>query len=115
MADLILTGPKIDVLRESIWHAMQRSDIPDTDRQHMHDLYEQLTGDMLLANRFEDTTDELRFCLRVAERHAQRAYELLFRRDAPKRSMWFRMLTGRAQSILMSLYVQEVNRKQERV
>lgn len=62
-------------------------------------------------DEFKDTEYALQHHLRRAERHAQSAYTLLFREDGPKRSLWYRMLVGRAQSILMSLYVQEVNRK----
>lgn len=63
------------------------------------------------VDEFKDTTDELRFHLVRAEYHARKAHDLLFTAEGPKRSMWFRMLAGRAQSILMGLFVQEVNRK----
>lgn len=60
---------------------------------------------------FKDTTEELRFHLVRAEHHSRRVHDLLFKPEGPKRSMWYRMLAGRAQSILIGLYVQEVNRK----
>lgn len=65
----------------------------------------------VIVDEFKDTTEELHYHLIRAEHHARAAHDLLYRRDAPKRSMWFRMLVGRAQSILIGLYVQEVNRK----
>jgi hypothetical protein len=59
---------------------------------------------------FKNTTDELHFHLVRAEYHAQRAYELLFKPEGPKRSLWFRMLVGRAQSILMSCWTTELRK-----
>src|SRR4051794_31273234 len=56
---------------------------------------------------FKDTDEELKFHLVRAENHARAAHDLLFKPEGPKRSMWFRMLAGRAQSILIGLYVQE--------
>lgn len=66
---------------------------------------------IISLDEFKDTTDELRYHLVRAEYHARKAHDLLFEARGPKRSMWFRMLVGRAQSILISLWVQEVNRK----
>lgn len=60
---------------------------------------------------FKDTTDELHFNLHRAEQHARQAHDLLYLEEGPKRSIWFKMAVGRAQSILMSLYVQELRRK----
>lgn len=58
-------------------------------------------------------TEELHFNLVRAELHARQAYDLMYTPDAPKRSLWFRLLLGRAQSILMSLWVQENRSKRE--
>lgn len=60
---------------------------------------------------FKDSTAELHFNLVRAEQHARQAHDVLYREDAPKRSVWFKMAAGRAQSILLSLYVQEMRRK----
>lgn len=59
---------------------------------------------------FKNATDELQFHLVQAEHHARQAHDLLYEPRGPKRSIWFKMATGRAQSILMSLYVQERRR-----
>lgn len=66
---------------------------------------------IISVDEFKDATDELRYHLVRAEYHARKAHDLLFKPEGPKRSMWFRMLAGRAQSILIGLWVQEVNRK----
>lgn len=65
----------------------------------------------VIMDEFENSTDELHYHLARAEHHARAAHDLLFKPEGPKRSMWFRMLTGRAQSILIGLYVQELSRK----
>lgn len=57
-----------------------------------------------------DPTALLQFNLVRAELHARQAHDLLYERKGPKRSIWFKMAVGRAQSILMSLYVQERRR-----
>lgn len=58
---------------------------------------------------FKDATDELHYNLVRAERHSTQAMDVLYRLKNPaKRSVWFRMALGRAQSILMSLYVRDV-------
>lgn len=49
--------------------------------------------------------------LNLAHIHAQKAFDALYKKGGPKRSFIFRSLLGRAQSILISLYVQEVSRK----
>lgn len=58
--------------------------------------------------------DEFLEDLNLAHIHAQKAYDALFKRNGPKRSFLFRSLVGRAQSILISLYVQELSRKEVR-
>lgn len=62
---------------------------------------------------FRDTTDELHYNLIRAEQHARQAHDILYKKDAPKRSLWFRLALGRAQSILMSLYGMEMRRKDD--
>jgi hypothetical protein len=59
--------------------------------------------------KFKDATDELHFHLVRAEHHASQAMDVLYRLDNPaKRSVWFKMAIGRAQSILMSAYVRDL-------
>lgn len=100
---------EIEVLRESVWHAIQRSDIPDEDVGVLSYLYRQLNGSSI--EMFDSQEERLKYHLRLAERNAQYAYTMLFEPEAPKRSFWFRSAVGRAQSILMSCYVREANRK----
>lgn len=42
--------------------------------------------------------------------HARQALDLVYNYDGPKRSIWYRVVLGRAQSILMSLVVRELGR-----
>lgn len=61
----------------------------------------------------EDLTDEeaLVYHLAHAQRHAEDALDLLYKEGTqPARSLWYRMILGRAQSILMSLLVREVGK-----
>lgn len=60
---------------------------------------------------FKDSTDEYQFNLVRAEQHSRQAHDLLYARGGPKRSLWVRMVLGRAQSILMSLWMQELRRR----
>lgn len=64
--------------------------------------------------KFEDTTDELCFNLVRAEQHSRQAHDLLYMGDGPKRSVWYKMALGRAQSLLMNLYMQELRRDRRR-
>lgn len=48
--------------------------------------------------------------LEQAHISAQKALNTLYERDGPKRSLLCRMLLGRAQSILIGLYMQELGR-----
>ncbi len=57
--------------------------------------------------------EELRFNLVRAEIHARQAHDLLYKENGPKRNFWYRFTAGRAQSILMSLYVRETSRKEK--
>ena len=52
--------------------------------------------------------------LNAAHTCAQKALDALYDpRSGVKRSLWYRMLLGRAQSILISLYSQELKRQKE--
>lgn len=57
--------------------------------------------------------DEKRYVELLGRAHvdAQRALDMLYEPGGIKRSLWHRMLLGRAQSILIGLYVQEVGRR----
>lgn len=52
--------------------------------------------------------------LEIAQRHAQRALDALYRPSGPKRSILYRIALGRAQSLLIGLYVQEIQRRRQR-
>lgn len=52
--------------------------------------------------------------LEQAHTSAQKALDVLYDRNGPKRSLLTRMLLGRAQSILIGLYVQELDRQRRR-
>jgi hypothetical protein len=54
------------------------------------------------------------FNLEQAHTAAQKALDILYDRDGPNRSLLCRMLLGRAQSILIGLYVQELQRQKEK-
>lgn len=51
--------------------------------------------------------------LQKAHTHAQRALDALYRPSGPKRSILYRIALGRAQSLLIGLYVQELQRRQQ--
>lgn len=51
--------------------------------------------------------------LQAAHICSQRALNALYDEYGPNRSLWYRMLLGRAQSILISLYQQELKRKEK--
>lgn len=46
-----------------------------------------------------------------AQEHAEKALNCLYWKNGVKRSLWYRLSLGRAQSILMSLLVKELSRK----
>lgn len=48
--------------------------------------------------------------LQAAHTCAQRALNTLYAEDGPKRSFWYRWSLGRAQSILIRLYMREMKR-----
>jgi len=52
--------------------------------------------------------------LDLAHIHAQRALDALYRPSGPKRSILYRIALGRAQSLLIGLYVQELQRRNQR-
>lgn len=43
--------------------------------------------------------------------YAERALDSLYSRSGPKRSIWYRLALGRAQSTIMSLYKMELRRQ----
>lgn len=51
--------------------------------------------------------------LEIAHTHAQRALDALYTPLGPKRSVLYRMALGRAQSILIGLFVQEQQRRSQ--
>lgn len=55
--------------------------------------------------------DEYLFNLEQAHIAAQKALNTLYERDGPKRSLFVRMLLGRAQSILIGLHIQELGKQ----
>lgn len=52
--------------------------------------------------------------LEIAHTHAQRALDALYSPLGLKRSILYRMALGRAQSLLIGLYVQELQRRKQR-
>lgn len=60
---------------------------------------------------FKDPADELHYNIVRAEQHARQAHDLLYLENGPKRSIWVKMALGRAQSILMSIYQQELRKR----
>jgi hypothetical protein len=61
---------------------------------------------------FKSRTEEFHHHLSQAEQHARKAHDMLYSGGGPQRSLWYRMTLGRAQSILMSLWTQELRRKE---
>jgi hypothetical protein len=59
----------------------------------------------------EDSYKEYLENLQAAHIHAEKALNALYKPSAPKRSIWYRMSLGRAQSLLIGLYVMELKRK----
>jgi hypothetical protein len=58
--------------------------------------------------------DEYLSNLDQAHISAQKALNTLYEKGGPQRSLFVRMLLGRAQSILIGLYVQELGRQGEK-
>lgn len=61
-----------------------------------------------------DGCDEFVQDLELAHTHALRALEALYSPSGPKRSILYRMALGRAQSLLIGLYAQELQRRKQR-
>lgn len=73
------------------------------------DEFEKLLGK---KKPFKSSSEELQFNLLRAEQYARQAHDLLYTTGL-MRSVWFKMALGRAQSIIMSLYNQEMRRKEK--
>lgn len=58
-----------------------------------------------------DLYEEYMESLQQAHIHAQRALDALYKPGGPKRGIYTRILLGRAQSTLISLYVLELKQK----
>jgi len=61
----------------------------------------------------EDSCVEFIHDLKLAHTHAQKALDALYSPSGPKRSILYRMALGRAQSLLIGLYVQEIQRRKQ--
>lgn len=59
----------------------------------------------------EQILREFRENLGKAAEHARVALDLLYQKNGPRRSFLFRGALGRAQSILLGLYIQEQHRE----
>jgi hypothetical protein len=58
--------------------------------------------------------EELVYNVGKAQQHAQKALDLCYKPGSDcKRSLWYKMTLGRAQSILMSLLVRELGNQNE--
>lgn len=64
-------------------------------------------------DRRERLHQEFQEDLEAAHRCSLRALNALYEAGGPKRSFWYRLALGRAQSILISLYKQELQRKDD--
>jgi len=64
----------------------------------------------------EDEEECFRFVqdLELAQAHAQKALDALYRPLGPKRSILYRIALGRAQSLLIGLHTQELQRRKQR-
>lgn len=64
--------------------------------------------------RTEEKKQDFLDNLNAAHTCAQKALDALYDpKSGVKRSLWYRLLLGRAQSILIGLHVQELNRQKE--
>lgn len=95
----------IKLLCESLWHSVQRGDIPDDERARMSAILEKLNSTRIEKTSVVIATKDLsiREHVQLSENHAQRALDLSYE-DEPQ-SFWVRRAIGRAQSILISLIV----------
>lgn len=62
----------------------------------------------------EDAYQEYMKHLETAHTHAQRALDALYSPLGPKRSILYRIALGRAQSLLIGLYTQELQRRKQK-
>lgn len=92
----------VDILCESLWHSMARADIPDIERTRMSAIREQLNHTRIDGANVVVMRDlSIKDHVAIAERHAQRAFDLSHGDEHQK--FWVRIAIGRAQSILISL------------
>lgn len=66
-----------------------------------------------MALRRDKREDEFLENLAAAHVCAQRALDALYRENGPKRGFWYRRALGKAQNILIKLYIKEQNRREE--
>ena len=66
------------------------------------------------GHRPNSELDEFVQNLETAHTCAQRALDALYSPSGPKRSILYRIALGRAQSLLIGLYVQELQRRKQR-
>lgn len=60
---------------------------------------------------FRDAVDELQWNIIRAEQHTKQAHAVVCRIGAPKRSLFFKTGLARAQSMLSSLFMQEMGKR----
>lgn len=93
---------------------LRSGDVPRGTGEEIANEIERMTRRLDLADPdFNDKTSKFRHHLNQAHIHAQRAYELLFDSDGPKRSYFMRSAIGKAQNILITWYVRELKRKED--
>lgn len=59
-------------------------------------------------------TEKFRYYLNWAHIHAERAYGMLFDEEGPKRPYFMRAAIDKAQNILITWYVRELKRKEDK-
>jgi hypothetical protein len=67
-----------------------------------------------IARYKEELYEEYMFALSDAHIAAQKALNLLYRRNGPQRGFWQRRRLGKAQSMLISMYIAEKRKADER-
>jgi hypothetical protein len=77
------------------------------DQAHIFEHFEHIRADT------EEYTplETYRYHLIRAHTHVREALDLLYKSNGPKRSIWVRMLVGRAQNILIGLVKSELEQK----
>lgn len=93
----------VDIMCESLWHSVQRGDIPIYERDRLIVIRDQLNSTRVDRSGAVIAVKDLSIKehVQVAENHAQRALDLAYG-DEPQ-NFWVRRAIGRAQSILISL------------